>query len=51
MFHVFIDSKVNEGLANSFIECFMDNCQCVTDKTNPDVIIEIIHFTAMIVEK
>ena len=43
MFHVFIDSKVNEELVNSFVECFMDNCQCTIDKQSADVYIEILN--------
>ena len=41
MFHVFIDSKVNEQLVDSFVECFSDNCQCVIDKDSAQVFIEI----------
>lgn len=45
MFHVFIDSKVDEELVDSFVECFMDNCQCVIDKDSADITIEILKST------
>lgn len=41
MFHVFIDSQVNEALVDAFVECFTDNCQCVIDKDSAEVFIEI----------
>ena len=45
MFHVFIDSQVNEELVDSFVECFTDNCQCIIDKDSAEVFIEILAST------
>ena len=45
MFHVFIDSKVNEEMVDSFVECFTDNCQCIIDKDSAEVFIEILTST------